>query len=374
VGVQQMKVKEQISSSQMSVIFFSFMTGSAIVNIPGPLIGYAKNGAWISLLLSMSVGIFFLSCILYLHRKFPDLTFIEYSRTLLGNWVTILLAIPFISFQFHMSSGIVLDIGLFMTSSMMRQTPLYLFVLAVFVVIALTVRSGIETIARMIFAPMIVVLVFVILILVLSINNYEFDSLFPIMPDGIKPVLLGAYFSYGFPYVELTLMAMLLPYVRKEGQKHLKKGMFLALLINGLSLIAVTVATIMVFGPMAGERKYSMFEVARIIDLLEVIQRIESIIGISLIMTGFLKATITLFILNLTFTKLFKLQDDRILVFPLALTCYLFSLLQINKGAAHWIYAVSVIHPLWATYAYLLPLLLVTLVAVIRKKESNKTN
>ncbi len=120
---------------------------------------------------------------------------------------------------------------------------------------------------------------------------------------------------------------------------------------------------------MAGERKYSMFEVARIIDLLEVIQRIESLIGISLIMTSFFKATITLFILNLTFTKLFKLRDDRILVFPLALTCYFFSLLQIGKGAAHWIYSVSVIHALWATFAYLLPLLLVTVVAVIRKNK-----
>ncbi|MGO4271604.1 GerAB/ArcD/ProY family transporter, partial [Paenibacillus sp. TAF58] len=341
-----MKVKEQISSSQMSVLFFSFMTGSAIVNIPGPLIGYAKNGAWISLLLSMAVGIFLLSSILYLYRKFPDLTFIEYSRTLLGNWVTILLAIPFISFQFHMTSGIVLDIGLFMTSSMMRQTPLSLFVLSVFVVTALTVRSGIETMVRMILAPIIAVLVFIILILILSFNNYEIDHLFPIMPDGIKPVILGAYFSYGFPYAELTLMAMLLPYVRKNEQKQLKKGMYLALLVNGLCLIVVTIATILVFGPLAGDRKYSMFEVARIIDLLEVIQRIESIIGISLILTSFFKATITLYILNLTFTKLFKLHDDRILVFPLALTCFLFSLLQINKGSATWIYAVSVIHPL----------------------------
>lgn len=362
-----MKAKEQISSGQMSVIFFSFMTGSAIINIPGPLIGYAKSGAWISLLLSLSAGIFFLSCILYLYRRFPDLTFIEYSRALVGNWVTVLLAIPFISFQFHMTSGIVLDIGLFMTSSMMRQTPLYLFVLSVFMVVALTVRSGIETLARMIFVPMVSVLFFTILILVLSFNNYEIDHLFPIMPDGIKPVLLGAYFSYGFPYVELVLMAMVLPYVRKEGQTNVKKGMYLALLVNGFCLIAVTLCTILVFGPMAGERKYSMFEVARIIDLLEVIQRIESLIGISLIMTSFIKATITLFILNLTFTKLFKLRDDRILILPLTLACYFFSLLQIGKGAALWIHSVSVIHALWDTFAYLLPLLVVTVVAVIRK-------
>ena len=361
-----MKAKEQISSAQMSVILLCFMTGSSIVNIPGPLIGYAKNGAWISLLLSLSVGMMLLSCILYLYRKFPDLTFIEYSRALVGNLVTILLAVPFISFQFHMTSGIVLDIGLFMTNSMMRQTPLVLFIFPIFFVVALTVRSGIEAMARMFFIPIVIVLLSTIIILLLSIPNYQVEHLFPILPDGIRPVVLGAYFSYGFPYVELMLITMLLPYVRKEGRPNLKKGLYIALLVNGFFLIAVTLSTILVFGPLAGERLYSMFEVARTVDLLEVIQRIESLIGISLILTAYMKAVITLFILNLTFTKLFNLQDDRILVFPLALTCFLFSLQQIEKGGAFWINAVTVIHPLWATFAYALPLLVIVIAAVLR--------
>ncbi|WP_373232712.1 endospore germination permease [Cohnella sp.] len=364
-----MKAREQISSGQMSVLFFSFMTGSSIVNIPGPLIGFAKNGAWISLLLSMSIGMVLLVCLLYLYRKFPGLTFIEYSKAMVGNWITFLLAIPFISFQFHMASGIVLDIGLFMTTSMMRQTPIYLFLLFLFYVIALTVRSGIETMSRMFIIPIISVILSIIIILVLSITNYKVEHLLPIMPDGIKPVILGAYFSYGFPYVEIVLMAMLLPYVRREKQsnQNLSKGMYAALFVNGFFLIAVTLSTIMVFGPMAGERLYSMFEVARTVDLLEVIQRIESLVGISLIMASFMKATITLFILNLTFTKLFNLQDDRILVYPLALICFLFAMMLIEKGQAHWVASVSVVHPLWGTFAYLLPLLIVLMAAAVRK-------
>lgn len=367
MGVRQMKAQEQISSGQMSVLFFCFMTGSSIVNIPGPLIGYTKNGAWISLLLSMSIGMVLLACLLYLYRKFPGLTFIEYSKAMVGNWITVVLAIPFISFQFHMASGIVLDIGLFMTTSMMRQTPLYLFLLLVFFVVALTVRSGIETMARMFIIPIISVILFIIIILVLSIPNYKVEHLQPIMPDGIKPVILGTYFSYGFPYVEIVLMAMLLPYVRKEKLANLSKGMYVALLINGFFLIAVTLSTILVFGPMGGERLYSMFEVARTVDLLEVIQRIESLVGISLIMASFMKATITLFVLNLTFTKLFKLQDDRILVFPLALTCFLFAMKLMEKGQANWVASVTAIHPLWGTFAYLLPLLIVIAVAAVRK-------
>ena len=60
------------------------------------------------------------------------------------------------------------------------------------------------------------------------------------MPLGIKPVVLGAYFSYGFPYVEIVLMAMILPYVRKEKPAHLSKGMYTAFLVYGFFIIAVT--------------------------------------------------------------------------------------------------------------------------------------
>lgn len=364
-----MKDQERISAYQMSFLLFTFMTGSSLVNIPGPLIGYAKNGAWISLLLSMTAGLAVVSCVLFLHRKFPDQTFIEASRATVGNWVTAMFAVPFIWFQFHMTGGIVLDIGLFMTSSMMRQTPLYIFTFSIFFVVALTVRSGIETMARMFVVPMLFVIGFVILIIVLASPNYEASHLMPVMPDGFKPVLLGAYFSYGFPYAEVMVFAMLLKYVHTSEYAHLRKSAYFVVLFNGFCLIAVTLSTILVFGPMAGERKYSMFEVARTVDLMEVVTRIESVIGFSLIVNSFMKASIMLFILNQTFTQLFKLRDDRMLIFPLALVSFLFSMLFISKGEARWVNAVSVLHPLEATIGYVLPLLTVTAIAAVKKRS-----
>ncbi|WP_027085123.1 GerAB/ArcD/ProY family transporter [Cohnella panacarvi] len=362
-----MHAREQISSGQMSVVFFCFMTGSSIVNIPGPLIGYAKMGAWISLALALSTGMALLACVMYMHRRYPDLDFIEYSYALVGKWMTALLAIPFVSFLFHMTSGIVLDIGLFMTTTMMRQTPIILFLFFVFLVVALTVRSGIETMARMFFIPIVSVIGSIVAILALSYPNYKPEHLLPLMPDGIKPIALGTYFAYGFPYAELVLIAMLLPYVRKKKQGHLHRGMYLALLVNGLFLIAVTLSTIMVFGPMSEELSYSMFEVARTVDMLVVLQRIESFVGISLITASFMKASISLAALNLAVVKLFNLKDNRILVFPLTLICFLLSLLQIENGQAFWSNSVGAIHPLWATAAFVLPLLIVATVSLFRR-------
>ncbi|OXM83842.1 GerAB/ArcD/ProY family transporter [Paenibacillus rigui] len=367
-----MRTKEKIGAYQMSFLLFTFMTGSSIINIPGPLIAYAKNGAWISLLLALTAGGIVLSCILLLHRKFPDLSFIEASEAVVGRWLTICLAIPAIWFQFHMAGGIVLDIGLFMTSSMMRQTPLYVFTLSMFIVVALTVRSGLETMSRMFVLPMFFVIVFVFLIIILASNHYDMKSLLPVMPDGFKPVLLGAYFAYGFPYVELFLFSMLLPYVNSDEQSMLSKGMYAALLLNGFCLLCVTLTTILTFGPMAAERKYSMFEVAQTVDMMGVIQRIESVIGFSLIVNSFMKASITVFVIKETFTKLFRVQNDKLLVFPVSLACFLFSMLFIAKGETRWVNAVTVLHPLEATVAYLLPLLVVTIAASFKKKSSSR--
>ncbi len=47
-----MKKGITVSSRQMATLFLSFLTGSAIVNIPAPLTGAAKSAAWVSLWMS----------------------------------------------------------------------------------------------------------------------------------------------------------------------------------------------------------------------------------------------------------------------------------------------------------------------------------
>jgi len=350
----------------MIALFFTFTTGSAALTSPGPLIGFARNGAWLSLLISLAGGAVLLACVLFLYRKFPHLNLIEYSRQLLGKWVTLILAIPFIFVQLYSTSGIVLDVGLFMTTSMMRQTPLYIFNLLMFFVVALTARSGIEKFARMFGVIIMSVVFFIMVIVVIGSANYEFDGLRPVLPDGFKPVLMGSYFFFGVPITELILFALLLPYVRRDETRLLTKGMFLSLVAEHVTIIAVTLSTLLTFGPIAGDRTYPMFEVARTIGS---IQGIESLMGYSLIITSYMKDVISLYILNITITHLFRLPDNRILIFPLALIGFLFSLIQISLGQARWVSAITVIEPLWKAFAYVLPVLILTAAAVLRKNR-----
>ncbi|CAM4009005.1 spore germination protein [Paenibacillus alkaliterrae] len=359
--------RESITAGQMSLLFFTFMTGSSIINIPAPLIAFAKNDAWLSLIISGTIGGLLLSCVLYLNKQYPGLTFVEYSRKAVGTWITYLLSIPFVSFLFHMCAGIVIDVDLFMTSSLMDETPMYIFSFIVLLAAAITAQAGIEAMARMFIIIITVMLCFVVIIFLLALPDYHPDQLLPIMPQGIKPVLHGAYFSYGFPYAEVIVFVMLLSFVRKTNSKELNKSMYMALVMNGVILIISVVCTIMMFGPMAGERKYSLYQFARIIQAVDIIERIESIIAMALIAGSYMKATITLYALTLAMSQLLRLRDNRILMFPIALIIVLLTLL-LSEGMTKWEETVATIHPLYVSISYVFPVLLLTLVTWIKSK------
>ncbi|MBW7455291.1 GerAB/ArcD/ProY family transporter [Paenibacillus sepulcri] len=361
-----MQVK--ITPFQAVIFLFIYLTSSAIINIPAPLISFAGNSSWISLCISAAMGMILILPVLWLARTFPEKNFIEYSKETVGAPVAFLLGLAFLYYQIHMGAAIVLDIAMFLKSSMMRSTPSYWFIFLIFLVVAVTVDAGIDKITGLFPILIVNVMFFVSLIVLMSITNFDFNHLLPILPDGVKPLLHGIYYSFGFPFVEVVVFSMILPFVAGPRPGYVLK-MLAAIGLTALSLIVTTLTTILVFGPIAGERKYSLFEVARSVSILDVFQRIEALIGYSLIVASFMKTTILLFTAHQTCIHLLGLKKDKMLVFPLALLMALISMTAIEGGEAKWNYEVTVIHPMWGMLCGAVPLLLVFFIALIRRKK-----
>ncbi|CAN7365667.1 endospore germination permease [Paenibacillus sp. LjRoot153] len=363
-----MDLKEyKISARQLGVLFFTYLTGSSIINIPGPLIAVAKNNAWLSILISWTAGCLLLTGMLYLHKRFPSTDFIDISSSLIGKAATfiivILLPLPFI---IHIGTGITLDVGLFMESTMMSETPIYIFTSTILIVTVLTVLSGIEVIAQMFALLLVTLLVFVGIVLVLSIPDYDFSNLKPLLPSKFKPVILGAYMSFSFPYAELFLFSMLIPFVREDERHRIPKVMFVSMSLNLIVLILVTMSTILVFGPIAGDRKFPMFELARMIEVQEIIQRIESVIGMSLIVGSFMKVTIALYVMNLFIVRLFNLRDSRLVILIVGMIFFLNGKASFT-GVRKWGEIVSYLGPMWEPFAFVMPLAILLAVSVFRR-------
>jgi spore germination protein KB len=266
----------------------------------------------------------------------------------------------------------VIDIGGFLTTSMMRETPSYVFHFLILLVVAFTARAGIEAMARMFVILLCYLIFFSFLVLVLAMPHYQAGNLLPVFPEGLKPVIHGTYMIIGFPYGEIVLFSLILPFVRKEQDNPLKKYMFLTLLIHGFLLCISILCTIMALGPLAGSFKFSLFQLARLINIREIITRIESFIGIALIVGSYMKTTIMLFILKETLSKLLKLKDNRIIIFPITFISFLLTLTMF-KSEIKFVESVFVVLPLFITIVAIFPLLFITFVAFFKGKklESN---
>lgn len=360
-----MKKRITVSSRQMATLFLSFLTGSAIVNIPAPMTGAAKNAAWLSLWIANGLGMLMLFCILYLHRKYPEMTLIQYSRQAIGRVLTVIIAVPFFTMAIMMLTNIVQDISGFFKSTMMRETPDYVFIFIILLTAAMTVRSGIEVMARMFTLLLIMIFFFSVAVLLLALPSYRVEFLMPLFPNGFKPVLHGVYLAWGFPYAELILFAMVLPFVRKD-QEPLGKFMLTALLISGLSLTMVIIFTIMALGPIAGNVKFSLFSLARLIEVAEIIERVESVSGMALIVGSYMKTTIALFAVNLGLSQLFRLENERILIFPIA---FLTAMLALSafKNELEFLEHVGTVWPLFITVAGVVPILILTIVTAFKR-------
>ncbi|TBL79844.1 GerAB/ArcD/ProY family transporter [Paenibacillus thalictri] len=342
-----MRPKERISPSQMALMLCAFMLGSSIVFIPSPAIAAAGNDTWLSLLLSGALGMLGLASVLYLHRLFPDMSFIQYFNIVFGRWVGTVLGAFILLVLVVMIANITVGVGAFFTSTMMVDTPIYVFNTLILIVSALTARAGVEVMARMFSFFLIVMLATIVIILICNMTNYHAGDLLPQFAKGVKPIIHGMIIMYGFPYSELFVFAALLGFVRPLKSEPLGKLMYTAYLVNVATFLAVILCSIMVFGLGAGERKFSLYELARVIELPGFIERVEAVAGITLITGSYIKSTIALLALSTGLSHLLNLKDPRAVIYPLTLLMIFLSLTMFStemEAQTFWTLGVSSIN------------------------------
>lgn len=365
--------RETILSSQMAYMLIAVSTGSAIVYIPNPMIAAARNAAWLSMALAYGFGMLLLMCVLYLYRSHSGADMLEYTRRLAGRASSAFVAIILAGMLIFAIPAIVAGVGDFFISSMMRETPAYVFNILTLATAAFTVRSGMRAMGRMFVLLVIGMLVFSLLVIFLALPVYRLEYLLPVFPLGIKPMLHATFIASGFPFGEVVFLSMLLPFVRRDDFTTVSGKMYAAFSVTGIMLLLSTLSTLMAFGPASGLYRYSLFMLARKVHVGEVIERIESVIGITLMVGSFMKSTLFLFILNQVLARLFRLKDDKLLVYPLALLCSLLSLTMFDTPA-DFDELVYVIWPfIVITVGGSLVLLLTLLTAIKNRGSANGT-
>lgn len=361
-----MIAKEIINIRQFTILVFLVTTGDAILILPNLVVRLANQDAWISATLGLFFGLLIVQLFVVVWQINPRLSLIQSYNKVLGKWIGPLFSSFFLIFLFQSASTHLMEFGDFMTTLTLFNTPIQVIHFMFLCIIIYGIRLGLEPIARSaeLFFPL--VCLFLCIFIFFSLPNIDPILIKPILENSAKKIIYGTLISTAFPFMELVVFLMILPYINQP--KEVNKNFLIGTLIGGIILIIIVTLCILILGPDSTKNHlYPTFSLARIIEIGEFIQRIEGILSIIWMITVYFKITLYVYALHIGLVHLFKLESYRVLTLPIGMIM----LAAAFNTAPNTIYYMDVIANYWPFYditvAIIMPLILL-IVFKLRKR------
>ncbi|WP_018305698.1 GerAB/ArcD/ProY family transporter [Desulfitobacterium hafniense] len=289
---------ERISTHQFTILSAAVLLGTTYMVAGSALAGTAGRDGWMAILPGFALGIPLAFMIFSLMPRYPGMNLIEISEKVLGKWLGKGMGLLYSGITLYFGA-ILLGQGVDMYNrSVLPLMPQYILVLGSFVIVAYLYFSGVEVLSRfseVIFPIICLSLVFIALF---SIPRFERGELFPLLDNGVKPVLNAMWKVAPWPMEYILFLGGLLPFLPRKAKdlKVLKRGILKAFSIVILLSTLMILIQIMTFGPFETSRlTYAILVLGNMIEISRTISGVEVIF--TLIWTGALtlKTTALLF-------------------------------------------------------------------------------
>jgi len=356
-----------ISRYQLWFLVTNFILGGSILILPSSIVTVARQDAWISFILATMIGILFSYILIRLSKRFPNMTIIDISEHLLGKKIGKVIGILYAWFFLHLSVLLISDAANYIGITALRNTPKIVIVILSTLLIYMVIHYGLEVLARSnSFFSYIAAFGFWFSI-IFSIPYMDPKKLTPILSEGFMPSIRGAYPVTGFPFAELVVFMMILPFVNKK--KHITKVFISGVLVGSFTLIVSIIATILVLNVRPVEMSlFAPFNMVRIINIGEFLTRLEAIISISYMLTVLTKMLVSFYGSIMAIGQVFELTDVRPLIIPLIIiTASLHFIL--NRGIVELI---EVAATTWTPYSLFMGVVIPILFLILSYFRKNK--
>jgi len=286
---------------------------------PAVLVGYAANAAWLVVLLSGLVTLFFINFVTKLVTSFPGKSFPEVCQTILGPYFGLVTAcLPILGMLLE-ESLLLRNFSESMLVVALPETPLSVVMVCFLGACLVAVYLGIENIARASYISFPFTLAAILCITLLSFNAWKPDLLFPILGEGLFSILKAGLIRSS-DYLELVNL-YIIPFlfypkqVKRIGQKSV-------VMVIGVFLVVILTYTMSFPFPVAEEPYLPLYTMARGVYLGHFIQRIEAIFVIFWVFAGLLLLSSGFYVLCIILAQILKLPDYKPLISPLAIITF----------------------------------------------------
>ncbi|WP_400162748.1 GerAB/ArcD/ProY family transporter [Brevibacillus sp. TJ4] len=306
--------KGKISAAQFGFLLYSLLAYDGLLFIPKITGKEAGRDLWISPIWAHLAGLFFVLAMLRLGRMYPRETIIQYSQRVLGRFLGKAAGFLVVFYGVYLTSTILRIYGDFISAVFLERTPYLVSTGGMMFLVSYAVRGGAEVLGRLaqLFLP-VTIFIFMLLV-VLSIPEWDTTNIFPIMGKGATPSILGAVvpFSWFAGYIMVGLYYPLL-----SNQQAAKVYTLLTWFLLMATLVVSGLVSVLLFGDHARTLNYPFIEVVRYIGVGEFFQHIDALLLAVWLPGTFLQLATYQYGAVLGAAQWLGLEDYRVLAFPI---------------------------------------------------------
>jgi spore germination protein KB len=360
--------KGKISAFQMGLLMYPTVLATGFLTLPTVTAQYAENDLWLTGIFASLLGFIMVYTTIRLHELYPKQTVIEYSARIVGRIPGKIIGVLFFLFFLHVTGVMLRQYAEFVTGNYLLKTPMLLVISSMILLAAFAVRGGAEMIARcaVIFTPFFILPLF---FLVLLVPNLDIKNIFPILSNGLIPVIKGTLTPQAW-LCEFFLMSFFLPSLSNP-EKGRKWGL-ISLCAVIISMIYVNLITLFLLGPYTGNKIYPILVAFRYISFADFLSNLEALLLAMWIVGNFVKISVFYYVASLSFGQTFKLTDYRPVVFLIGIFIVIFSLWDLPNFTVLGIYLRNVAPFELTLFLALIPLFLL-FVAIVRKPKETSS-
>lgn len=360
--------KELISDKEAIAIIVLFLSGSTSIFVSGL---EAKKDLWIAIIVAVFMVLPMITIFARLHQLYPNRDLFDIIEICFGKYFGKLIMIVFTWYTFYWAADVLNNYGFFIDRVSLNKTPKILIILFLGGLCTSGIKQGIEVLGRWAELFLLIAVIFILSTTFLMGSKMNINNIRPILEEGIRPVLKGAYNVFTQPFIQTVAFTMAFSGLKRKKSSY--TVYYTGLLIGSILTLIISLTSILVIGAEEAIASYypSYITITRM-DIGGLLQRLEVIIAIVFILGGFIKISILLLCTCKGISKIFGYNNYRFLLIPISLLTINLSYFQYDSVMHYFRFNTDI----WPVYFFPFHIILPVIIWVIaetKKKRLKKT-
>lgn len=365
-----MREPRQITATQTMMTVTNSMIGVSVLALPRIASEQVNSGAVLLTILGLTLAVVSIVIIASLGVRFPNDSLIHSSKLILGRPLSYFLGFCLFVFFIIIVGFITREFSFILSSFLFPDTPMTVLVAVMLIVVAITTRNDITTIAYIQFIYFPFIALPIVLLVFLAIPEIDWRQIRPFIGNETQPYdfMKGSLIIAAMPFVHIGIFILTVLIPHTKNTKHAIKGSIGGIVISAILLVLIVFVSLGVFG-MNDVRNpiWPVYVLTRMIQLpFELLERLDILFLIIWILSAFTTILSGYLIIIYNGSQLFQLKSHRVLSYIMLPIVFVVALYPKNGIHLYNLLKTVGLYGLILTVIY--PLLLL-LISLIRKKK-----